>query len=76
MPLMLINAPDELAVAAVRQLSRIQVLAVVANETAAATAFTDKPEMPRSWVGLLPKESGRRMLKEVADLRDEWERNT
>ena len=74
MPLMLINAPDDVAVAAVQHLSRIQVLAVVAS--ALPTATGPAAQKPRSWLGLLPQETGRRMLNEVADLRDEWERNT
>ena len=74
MPLMLINAPDDKAVAAVQHLSSIQVLAVVASP--APTAADATPQKPRSWLGLLPQEAGRRMLKEVADLRDEWERNS
>ena len=71
MPLMLINAPDEVAVEAVRHLARIEVLAVVESATPAA-----KPAKRRSWAGLLPKEAGERMLREVADLRNEWEPNT
>ena len=74
MPLVLINAPDEVAVAAVQHLSSIQVLAVVASP--APTVAGIAPQKPRSWLGLLPQETGRRMLNEVADLRDEWERNT
>lgn len=75
MPLMLINAPDEVAVDAVRHLASIQVLAVVNSQTLAAHPKT-KPEKPRSWVGLLPKETGERMLKDLAEMRDEWERNS
>lgn len=68
MPIMVINAPDDVAVESVRHLARIEVLAIVnGNESAA------KPAKRRSWVGLLPKEAGERMLKEVAILRDEWE---
>ena len=74
MPLMLINAPDEVAVAAVQHLSNVQVLAVVASAPHAVAGIA--PQKPRSWLGLLPQEAGRRMLKEVADLRDEWERTT
>lgn len=65
MPLMLINAPDDTAVAAVRHLRSVQVLAVVAGP--APTAAGTAPQKPRSWLGLLPQEAGRRMLKEVAD---------
>ena len=68
MPIMVINAPDDVAVESVRHLARIEVLAIVnGNESAA------KPAKRRSWVGLLPKEAGERMLNEVAILRDEWE---
>ncbi len=74
MPLMLIHAPDDVAVAAVRHLSRIQVLAVVANQEPPAS--TNVSPKPRSWQGLLPPEVGQRMLKETEALRDEWERNT
>ena len=74
MPLMLINAPDDKAVDAVQYLSSIQVLAVVASP--APTVAGTAPQKSRSWLGLLPQETGRRMLKEVADLRDEWERNS
>ena len=73
MPLMLINAPDEVAVAAVRHLSRIQVLAVVASQ-APNTSPSAHPK-PQSWQGLLPQEVGQRMLKETEALRDEWEQN-
>ena len=74
MPLMLIHAPDDVAVAAVRHLSRIQVLAVVANQEPSTSASVSP--MPRSWQGLLPQETGQRMLRETQSLRDEWERNT
>jgi hypothetical protein len=75
MPLMLINAPDEVAVEAVRHLASIQVLAVVSSQAPAASPEA-KPEKPRNWAGLLPKETGERMLKEVANLREEWEQNS
>ncbi len=75
MPLMLINAPDDVAVAAVQHLSRIEVLAVV-NSQLPPAAPGAKPPKPRSWVGLLPQEAGRRMLNEVAATRDEWEHTT
>ena len=70
MPLMLINAPDDVAVEAVRHLARIEVLAVVESTAPAA-----KPAKRRSWAGLLPQEAGERMLREIAGLRDEWEQN-
>ena len=73
MPLMLINAPDDTAVAAVQHLRSIQVLAVVASMP--PTVAGNTAQKPRSWLGLLPQEAGRRMLREVTDLRDEWERN-
>ena len=75
MPLMLINAPDDSAVAAVQHLSRIEVLAVL-NSQLPPAAPSVKPLKPRSWVGLLPQEVGRRMLNEVAATRNEWERTT
>ena len=65
MPLMLINAPDEVAVAAVQHLGNIQVLAIVASP--APVVAGEAPQKPRSWLGLLPQEAGRRMLREVAD---------
>ena len=65
MPLMLFNAPDDTAVAAVQHLTSIQVLAVVASPLPPVTGtITQKP---RSWQGLLPQEAGRRMLKDLAD---------
>ncbi|WP_345233331.1 hypothetical protein [Hymenobacter saemangeumensis] len=75
MPLMLINAPDDGAVAAVQHLSSVQVLAVVAGPQPTKPVGA-APQKPRSWLGLLPQEAGQRMLKEVAELRDEWERNS
>jgi hypothetical protein len=72
---MLINAPDDITVEAVRHLASVQVLAVV-NSKAALAEPAAAPPKPRSWVGLLPKETGERMLKELAEMRDEWERNT
>ena len=75
MPLMLINAPDEVAVAAVQHLSSIQVLAVVSSQVPPAKPGAAR-QKPVSWVGLLPQEAGIRMLKEVAATRDEWERNS
>ena len=74
MPLMLITAPDDLAVEAVRHLASVQVLAVVSSK-ALLTESGTRPAKPRSWVGLLPKATGERMLKEVAAMREEWGRS-
>ena len=71
MPLLLIEVPNEAAVAELRQNPNLRVVGVVTEEAMPPTA-----PKPRSWAGLLPPESGERMLREVAELRQEWERNS
>ena len=71
MPIMVINAPDDVAVEAVRHLARIEVLAVVNTPAVPPVAATPAP---RKWAGSIPATSAEAWDAHLQQMRGEWER--
>lgn len=66
----LVEPLSEQAYELLRQLEVLQVLRVLPNTATAAPHKTSIANL----IGTLSPETGERMLKEVAEIRDEWER--
>ncbi len=71
MPIMVINAPDDVAVESVRHLPRIEVLAVV---NAPAALPENLSATPRKWAGSIPAASAEAWDAHLQKIRGEWER--
>ena len=76
MTLVLVEVPNEAAVAALGQQPGVRVVGVVAEAAAApATQASAKPSVA-GLIGSLSLEAGERMLRDTTNLRDEWERES
>jgi hypothetical protein len=62
----LVEPLSEQALELLWQLEKLGVLRILPT--------TESPAKPAGFSGLLPRETGERMLREQAKLRDEWER--
>lgn len=72
MTLVVVEVPDEAAVEELRRNPNLRIVRIVEEVPAAPLT----PGKPRSWAGLLPKQTGEQMLQELAEIRSEWERNS
>jgi len=80
MTLVLIEVPNEEAIAALRQQKDVRVVGVVSEPKstdvpAIAVAQPVKPSVA-SLIGSLSPEAGERRLKDVTEMRAEWERES
>ena len=74
MTLVLVEVPNEAAVAALGQQPGVRVVGVVAE--AAPTPQAGAKSSVADLIGSLSPEAGARMLRDTTNLRDEWERES